>query len=67
MAGLPVEPPVVAQPLLLRARALHSRVIIETERLTEALELRRGARRRARRMARTYAPPPVPQRWSTSA
>jgi hypothetical protein len=67
LRSLPTPAPAEAEPLLLRARALHSRLSIETQRLSEALMRRREARRVARTMARLYVPPPRPRNYSTSA
>jgi hypothetical protein len=64
---LPRPAPPAAEPLILRARALHGRLSIETQRLAEALVRRRQARRLARVMARTYVPPPRRRNYSTSA
>ena len=56
MASLPVPAPASAQPVLLRAQALRSRVQIETQRLLEGIELTQASRRRARTISRRYAP-----------
>ncbi|WP_249009144.1 hypothetical protein [Conexibacter sp. DBS9H8] len=54
---LPSPAPDAAEPWLLRARALHSRVTIETERLATVLAARRSAHRRAWAAARRYTRP----------
>jgi hypothetical protein len=67
LRSLPTPAPAEAEHVLLRARALHSRLSIETQRLAEALIRRREARRVARTMARRYVPTPRPRHYSTSA
>jgi hypothetical protein len=68
LATLPSPAPDGAEPWLLRARALHSRVTIETERLAAGLAARRSAHRRAWAAARRYMRPVSEDpRYSTSA
>lgn len=66
LPSLPSPAPAAAVPLLLRARALHARLLIETERLRDGIDESRASLRRARRVARTYGLP-RDSRWSTVA
>ena len=54
LASLPLPAPPEAAALLLRAEALHSRVLIETQRIAEALESSRRRGRRRHAVALTY-------------
>ncbi|HET9074873.1 MAG TPA: hypothetical protein VFN48_09860 [Solirubrobacteraceae bacterium] len=54
LASLTLPAPPEAATLLLRAEALHNRMIIETQRIAEALETTRRRSRRRHAVALTY-------------
>jgi hypothetical protein len=66
VATLPCPAPPAALPTVERARALHSRLLIETQRVRENLQHTRASRRRARRLVAGYSKP-LGNRYSTSA
>jgi hypothetical protein len=66
LATLPSPAPAAALAVIERARALHSRLIIETLRAKESLAHSRASLRTARRLAKGYSQP-ARQRYSTTA